>query len=219
MKVELIPVIEVAYFNHAKVPENGPNWEYQDDWEEYGRIRLRNAGFIDDFASYEKGSSFYEPYKISPANLKKLIYDWLDGYDESTIDDVTPFYGGYILKVDGIDVYFPQCCGDLGGIWYWENIIYDSKTCFYNGHPAPQITFSLSQVTFTFDNTNEEFAPPVPKSITLDVDALKQAYQGALEKLKEFERVVMDIEPEINIDLYGEKLTELLIYRNKEIVD
>ncbi|MEO0628687.1 MAG: hypothetical protein AAFY91_16950, partial [Bacteroidota bacterium] len=86
MNIELVPVIEMTYYNRAPFPEKGPYWEYQDDWENYAQIRLKNAGFVDDFEPYIKGFSFYEPHKLSLPNLKKLITDWFEGYDLSNLD-------------------------------------------------------------------------------------------------------------------------------------
>lgn len=217
MNIELIPVIEITYFNSAPSPEKGPWWEYQDDWENYAQIRLKNAGFIDEFKPYKKGSSFYEPHKLSFPNLKKLIIDWFESFDGSNLDDILPFYGGYVLKVDNKDVYFPQCCGDLGDIVYWEKIIKENKNCYYNGHPAPLISFSQSEVTFTFDETDEQFSPPTPDSLALNLNVLEKALNKALKKLKEFEQNILKVSDEVDLKLKGEQLTEILIYRNQEI--
>ena len=108
MNIELIPVIEITYFNSAPSPEKGPYWEFQNEWESYAKTRLKNAGFKDEFEPYKKGSSFYEPHKISLSNLKKLIIDWFEIFDGSNHDEILPFYGGYVLKIDGKDVYYPQ---------------------------------------------------------------------------------------------------------------
>lgn len=217
MTVELIPVIEITYFNSAPTPNKGPYWEFQDEWENYARVRLKNAGFLDEFEPYKKGSSFYEPNKISLTNLKKLIIDWFENYDGSNLDEILPFYGGYVLKVNGQDVYFPQCCGDLGDIVYWEKIIKDNQICYYNGHPAPLISFSQSEVTFTFDETDEQFSPPTPNSLTLNLDLMKTALKTALNKLKEFEQNILKVVSEVNLNLKGQQLTEILIYQNQEI--
>ena len=217
MDIELIPVIEITYFNDAPTPEKGPYWEYQDEWENYAHVTLKNAGFKDEFEAYKKGSSFYEPHKISLSNLKKLITDWFESYNGSNLDEILPFFGGYVLKVNDKDVYFPQCCGDLGDIVYWEKIIREQKNCYYNGHPAPLLSFSKSDIPFTFDESDENFVPPTPKSLTLKLDLLDEAFNGALLKLKEFEKNILTVENEINIDLKGEKLSEILIYRNQEI--
>jgi hypothetical protein len=86
VKIELIPVIEITYSNDVPSPEIGPYWKYQDDWENYAQIRLKNAGFKDEFERYKKGSLFYEPSKISLSNLKKMIIDWFQSYEGSNLD-------------------------------------------------------------------------------------------------------------------------------------
>ena len=217
MIIELIPVIEITYFNEVPSPGKGPYWENEDEWENYAEVRLKKAGFKDRFETYKKGSSFYEPSKISLSNLKKIIIDWFEAYDGSNIDDILPLYGGYVLKIVNEEVYFPQCCGDLGDIVYWEKMIEEKKNCNYNGHPAPLLTFSDSEIAFTFNESDEEFSPPVPRSLRLKIDQLEKALEGAKIRLKEFEKNIEEVENEIGIELDGQKLTEILIYRNQEI--
>lgn len=217
MKIELIPVIEITYFNSGIAPSIGPNWEHLQEWDDYAKLQLKKAGFPDPFQHYEKGNWFYQPEKITPANLKKLIVDWFEDYDGTNLDDILPFYGGYILRVNNKDIYFPQCCGDLGDIVYWKKIITSGKNAYYNGHPAPILSFTNTEITFTFDETDEQFAPPVPKGITLPINLLKDALEVTLLKLKEFEKNILAIKDEIKIDLKGADLSYILIHRNFEI--
>ncbi len=49
-----------------------------------------------------------------------------------------PYSAGYVLKVNGKDVYFPQCCGDLSDIRYWEQLVTGDSPIQGNGHPLPQ---------------------------------------------------------------------------------
>jgi len=53
--------------------------------------------------------------------------------------------------------------------------------------------------------------------LRLKIDQLEKALEGAKIRLKEFEKNIEAVENEIGIELDGEKLTEILIYRNQEI--
>lgn len=219
MNIELIPLIEITYYTSAPAPEHGPSWDHPQEWEQYARKRLKNAGFPDPFHPYKSGSSFYDPTLISPGNLRKLITDAFTIYDGTNLDEILPFYGGYLLRVEGKDILYPQCCGDLGDIVYWEKLIFESKVCYLNGHPAPLVKFVDQVAIFTFDESDESFSPPTVRSIELECYALKDAFQQAWDKLAVFAQQIAQLELEMDIDLQGENMANILIYRNQEISD
>ncbi|MFY0675615.1 MAG: hypothetical protein JXQ87_19655 [Bacteroidia bacterium] len=216
METQLIPVIEITYYNETEPPLYGPYWEYEDDWEEYSKKRLRRAGFKDDFESFKKGSSFFEPEKISPNNLIKLIQDWFANYDGANTDDITPFYGGYVLNVKNDNVFFPQCCGDLSDIIYWRKLAYEGQVSFHHGHPEPMARFENTTIHFEFNESIEEFAPPTFDKLSIPKDDLKKAYDNACKSLENFEQNILTIFNELKIDIDQKKMIDCLIYKNNE---
>jgi len=69
---------------------------------------------------YLPGAPFFEISSITNENLKKVLSDHTEGFRKGEYErsDVTSLFGGYVLKVDGEDKYFPQCCGELSDIAY-----------------------------------------------------------------------------------------------------
>lgn len=194
MNVELIPVVEMGYYNQdiAALPK-GPYWIYPAQWDKYNAECYKKAGFIDDVKPYLTGSSFYRLPEISNNNLTKLVKDHTEGMRNGKYDreQASPFSGGYVLRIDGQDKYFPQCCGDLSDIQYWEKLAKRKVKGFYQGHPEPQIEISGEQITldFTVGEFDEHFAPTPPENkVQLDIPSLKKAIESAKSELYVFEQ-------------------------------
>ena len=217
MKIELIPVIEITYYNELNPPDKGPYWEFPKEWNEYTKLRLKKAGFNSTMNSYNPGSSFFEATKIPKDNLEKLISDWFKDYNGKNIDEILPFYGGYVMKLNNDNIYFPQCCGDLGDIIYWEQLIKEKKNVNYNGHPSPIISFSNSEVKFEFNEDEEEFCPPTPQEIIVEINLLEKAFEQTLSVLKQFERNILKTNKHLEYKLTAEEFVNILIYRNQEL--
>ncbi len=191
MKVELIPVIEISNTDQSiKWPDSGPFWEYADEWENYNRLSNISAGFSDQLISYAKGSSLYRIDEISNADLAKAIQKELtiqQTEENKGIEDlVCPFSGGYILRVDNRDIYFPQCCADLADIEQWLNLINGETEYFSAGHPSPRITENGDKLHFDFINTDtgENFAPPViVETLEIDKSELGNAVKNTKKEL------------------------------------
>lgn len=216
MTIELIPVIEIVYSNQGVVaPEKHPYWDNSDIWDKYHEECYQKAGFKDKLIPYLKGSSFYKLDDITDNNLTKLTIDhsqeMRDGKYERP-QDTFSFSGGYVLQVNGQDKYFPQCCGELSDINYWENIS-NGKNSYHEEHPTPQLKFENSRIVFDFstDEFDEPFQP-TPTEIILSIDRLqlKRAVEKAKTELQIFEQRLNKINEKLNIDNIG----GLLIWDN-----
>ena len=169
MKVKLVPVIEIFNSNeNIKLPDFGPSWEYKDEWEAYNCLCNKAAGFSDDLKPHQKASRFYAIDELSDADLLLAIQKEID-FEESgetdtadAIDFITPFSGGYILELDNMAVYFPQCCGSLADIKEWKDLIIGKTSSFFAGHPFPRVTENGNKIRFDFVDieVKENFAPP-----------------------------------------------------------
>jgi hypothetical protein len=222
MKIELIPVIEVGYGNQGvKAPDKYPYWDNSEIWDNYNDDCYSKAGFKDKLIPYLKGSSFYKLSDITDNNLTKLIIDHTqemrDGKYERPKDTCT-FSGGYVLKIDGQDKYFPQCCGELSDINYW-NRISNGLTSYYEGHPTPQVKFEENKIILDFatDEFDEPFQPTPNETILfIDTLELKGAIEIVLKELNTFEQRLnrINIDENLNIDNIG----GLLIWDNGNYV-
>ena len=217
MQVELIPVIEVNYEDSEIIaPNKYPYWEYSELWDKYHSDCYKKAGFHGKLTPHVSGSSFYRLADIPDTQLKKMVIDQTQGLRDGTYAraETCSFFGGYVLRVDGQDKYFPQCCGELSDIKYWENIS-NGKHSYYEGHPAPKIEFINNTIVFDFsvDNSSEMFQPPPPE-IILKVERLELLKSVALakNKLLEFELRLNKINTDENLNI--DNIGALLIYEN-----
>ena len=213
MIIELIPVIEIGYNNQGiPVPDQYPYWDFPELWDKYNFDSYKKAGFKDELKPYLAGSSFYTLAEITDDNLTKLVIDhtqeMLDGKYQR--EQTSPLFGGYVLRIDGEDTYFPQCCGDLSDIHYWEKLA-NGENGFYAGHPQPQVKIEANTIILDFlvEALDEDFIPiPKDSMVSLDILALKKAIVQTKQELKTFELRLEKINRDnhLNIDEIGELL-------------
>lgn len=222
MKIELIPVIEITnYDQDIPMPPSGPYWEFSDEWEDYHISTNIKAGYSQNLKPYAKGSSFYRVSEISDSDLLKIIEKEIDRQqtDENLgIEDlVCPLDGGYILKINNIDQYFPQCCGNLGDIEDWKNLSNKGYSFFYMGHPSPRIEKSENKIIFDFLNSEiqENFAPPILEdSIVVDEELLRIAVENTKTELNNFAKQLVKINELENLQIPD--IDKILIYGIEE---
>ncbi len=216
MELELIPVIEIGYSNQdIPLPGKGPYWEFPDIWDNYNAACYSKAGFEDKLTPYLPGFPFYKLEDINDKNLAKLVLDHTQEMRAGKYDreEVSPFSGGYILRINNIDKYFPQCCGDLSDIHYWIRLGKKETSVFYNGHPEPKVRLSESIITFDFSprGFDEPFVPNLQdKQINFDIIALNKAIDKVQTELADFKSRLLKINASENINI--ESIEKLLIW-------
>lgn len=218
MTVELIPVVEIGYHNQdITAPDKYPYWDYPELWDKFNSDSYKKAGFQDEFKPYLAGSSFYKLSDITDNNLTKIVIDHTQELRDGKYgrEQVSALFGGYVLRIDEQDKYFPQCCGDLADLKYWQNIANGKEQGFYAGHPEPLVKINGDKVTFDFTvgKFDEHFAPtPSEKIVQLDIPCLKRAIEIVKTELDTFEKRLEKINQDrkLNIDNIG----GLLIWDN-----
>ncbi|WP_300671060.1 hypothetical protein [Soonwooa sp.] len=216
--IQLIPVIDIFISNaEVKSPSHGPYWEYQKDWNNYNTECLRRVGLSENMTPYLVGSSFYEINKINQSDLLKLILLEIEKQqteeEKEICDLVCSFEGGYILKIEGENILFPQCCSNLADIQEWENLTTSETISFYSGHPSPQISKMENSLLFDFENTetNESFCPPIlHSSVVILISDLKDAVATAKTELKTFSQKLELVNDENNLNI--KNIAKILIY-------
>lgn len=216
--IELIPVIELGYHNQGI---NAPNvYRYWGNnaqlWDKYHEECFLKAGFKDKLIPYLSGSPFFEISKITYENLKKIVIDRTEKLrnGEYKRADLGTFFGGYILKIDGHDKYFPQCCGDLSDIAYWINLS-KGQHSYYEGHPAPQISFDTHFIIldFSVDEDDERFEPTPPElQLRIEKLDLEKAIEKVIIELHTFGNKLKNINIDFKLDI--KDIDELLIWNN-----
>lgn len=218
MKIELIPVIEITnYDQDIATPVSEPYWKFPDDWEAYNIATNSKAKYSDKLRTYVKGSSFYKISEINDEDLLKIIHKEIaiqQTEENLGINDLTsPFSGGYILKIDDVNKYFPQCCGNLGDIEDWINLFEDQDPYFYMGHPSPQIKKIGNKIIFDFLNSEiqDPYVPPVLEDqLEVDENELKIAIGDAKKELDTFANKLIRINSTKNLNI--PEIDKILIY-------
>ncbi|RYZ36398.1 MAG: hypothetical protein EOP49_32625, partial [Sphingobacteriales bacterium] len=171
MKIRLVPVVEIYGDNAGLVaPAEHPAWAHPGPLDAYHEQRLRNAGYEPGLKPWLGGTSFYDLAEIAEPNLERLVLVHTKGLrtGEYTLDQCCGLSGGFVLQVDGIDKFFPQCCGELSDIIYWERLS-EGVESYCEGHPAPYVFVQGDQVKmdFTVEESDESFQPTPPETILL----------------------------------------------------
>lgn len=211
MTVELIPVLEIRYNNQdITAPDKYPYWNYPELWDNFNSGCYKKAGFKDEFKPYLPGSSFYTLSDITDSNLTKLVIDHTKDLRNGKYEreQASALFGGYLLRIDGQDKYFPQCCGDLADIQYWENLASGKAQGFYAGHPEPQVKIQGDIITFDFTvgEFDEHFAPtPLENIVHFDIPSLRKAIETVKTELDTFGQRLEKInrDKKLNIDNIG----------------
>ena len=216
MDIELIPIIEIGYNNQdIASPDKYPYWDNPEVWDNYHNECYAKAGFRDNMKPYLKGSSFHKLTDISKDNLIKLTIDHTAEMREgkSTREQSCTFFGGYVLRVNGQDKFFPQCCGELSDIIYWENLA-NGQQSYYEGHPEPQTKIKGDVISFDFtDDEDDPFQPPPPdKKVQVDRSSLKKAVGKTKAELQNFTPRIKQINVDQNLNI--EDIARLLIWNN-----
>jgi len=209
MSLELIPVLEIGCSDQEIGIPSDMNPEM---WEQYYNEYHKKAGL----KPYKKGLFFYKLSDVSGENLTKLILDHTHAMREGIFErgQMCSFFGGYVLRVGQQDEFFPQCCGELSDIWYWERIAMEENS-YCEGHPAPQVSFKEGKITFDFSvgELDELFQPNPPRlKLCVDGKELKKAVEVAKKELKSFGQRLNKINEEKGFNI--ENIEGLLIWDN-----
>ncbi|GAB3636037.1 hypothetical protein GCM10027422_16270 [Hymenobacter arcticus] len=217
MVIELIPVVEIGYNNQqVQVPDKYPYWENTVLWAAYRAASWHQAGFPDALATYGPGSAFCRLSAITEANLLKLVVDHTAGWRAGEYDreQASNLFGGYVLRVDGEDKFFPQCCGGLSDIIYWERLALGQHSA-YEGHPAPGVVIEQDTLVLDFATQvdDEPFEPPPPTvTVRLSRAALQTAVANVQLELAHFAQLLARLN--IAAGLGIAELAKLLIWQD-----
>ncbi|MCB2378978.1 hypothetical protein LGH70_15360 [Hymenobacter sp. BT635] len=193
MKVELIPVVEVD-------------------------TRIEAVAFA-SATPFSPGLPFYRTTDLTPSAVLALTKAHLQSYfaGTSTLEEQLSLYGGYVLRIDGQNALFPQCCGQLADIIYWKHVAKCGTDAYYEGHPAPVATFTPDEVILHCHNEHEAFYPNTAPEIRLNRQALAAAYDKAVQELGILAAPITQVGKELGLPV--EDLAQMLIFHNPEMPD
>lgn len=215
--VALIPVLELGYGNQGvEAPQKYPYWENTALWDAYHAACYTAAGFPDELRPYLPGGRFYRLAAVTDRNLAKLVTDHTADFRAGmwTREEACGLFGGYVLRLGEENIFFPQCCGQLSDIVYWERLAAGTAS-YCEGHPAPGVHFTADTVVLDFAvrACDEPFQPPPPAlSIALSRPALQLAVAQAHRELTPFAQRLRAVNEAAGLGV--EAIDKLLIWDN-----
>ena len=158
---------------------------------------------------------FYRIADLTESNLGVVVANHTAALRNAqyTREEASALFGGYVLKVNGVDVYFPQCCGDLSDIRYWQQLVTGNSPISGNGHPAPIVVIKKDWVKLIFanDQDDEKFEPaPAQKSVDISKEELRVAVDEAKVELMDLAEKVKKINHERSLGV--KDIDKLLIW-------
>ena len=143
-----------------------------------------------DASSWAVRAAFRRLVYITDQELITWVNEHTRGFRASEFDrdQACALPGGYVMVVNQQPIFYPQCCGDLSDIYYWEKIAH-GEDAYCEGHPSPQLNFTADSIKFDFstEDTDEQFRPmPQLTTITIGKASLLYAVERCVSDLAVF---------------------------------
>ena len=207
--IEFIPVLELPTKKDKESEKHpkGTSLTNTKEWDSYQEIELCK-NYKDVKNPISQGVYQYRLLDLSNDDLIKVIRLHISDMD---IKDSCSLFGGYVLKIDGEIVLYPQCCGLLEEINDWSKLLDDNFDSFYlmECHPSPKFTKKADRVII---DCNEDdtgpFFPPTEKQIIVDYIDIKNALIKLLDSLNDFSQRLDKLSDNFGHD----KISDILIW-------
>lgn len=218
--INLLPVIEVAPWQFSKnlsMPEKGPASKYPEEWEEYWRESLLDAG-ITELTPITAGSFFVSTHQFNDIQLQAFlrvsIMEW-GGLDALNAPEFEPFlYGGFAFNSQKLrHIIEPSCCGELKDLSEWKRAasLDDPEwEILWIGHPW--LSMKYEEPYLILSEPHESDVPIARWNI--DQKELMKAVERAETELRRFSKMIEEnlavIAPEIDSHKISQQLVGLL---------
>jgi hypothetical protein len=218
MKIELIPVLEIIpILKESPPPAEHPFWQHTAVWDQYQRSALTHEGYSIRLEPYLKGFPFYAINSLLEEDVTKVVSEHIKEFQkgEYLAEELISLSGGYILKKDGENKSFPQCCGELSDIAYWISLANGDDRFYIEEHPTASIKMEKGYIFFDFSEGgySEPFAPPpTERLLQIERSALQTAVTETETVLNEFALLLKKINLKSNWGL--ENIDRMLIWND-----
>ncbi len=212
-KIEFIPLIEPATKKDKEsesVP-SGSSLNNLAEWDNYHKREI-NKNYSNFPNPISNGIYQYRLFEIGIEDIEKVINLHIG---DTNINESISLFGGYAISQNGIIELFPQCCGLLGEIKTWKNILQEDFQDFYltECHPSPLITKKGNEIIIYCKDDFETFMPITTKQeIILDYNEAKTALLAVLNDLTNYSTELNKISNRFET----ENLAEIMIWGKNE---
>ncbi|MBF7092487.1 hypothetical protein IUY40_13185 [Flavobacterium sp. ALJ2] len=181
--MKLINVIEISPSTYSNNNYKSPNCtflENQTAWYNYWKKCINDSN-LTELEPIEKSSYFVDINTINDNSLKIILQKALEEIDIENIDDeILPFNGGIILKINDQKFIEPNCCCDIGNLTEWLNILIAKKEEWHQlwiGHPWVFFK-TVNDLIYFSDYTDENNSQNIKEKFSVS----KSSFERELKK-------------------------------------
>ncbi len=216
--IQLIPVLELAPMTFSTVdhpsPENGPAKKHFEEWDEYWRNSLAEAG-ITGLHPITPGSWHVATDQFTKTQLEaflQVIFEEWGGVDVLNDPDSRPLLdGGLAMSTAELGIRIePTCCSDLGNIANWkEAATFDGEVwkMLWIGHPWLYMKYEKPHLVLSEPSESDD--PAAKWKIMPDI--LHEALIAAEAELLRFSKLIEPILAGLDTEIDAARISRELV--------
>lgn len=194
VRLELINTIEINPYDYSISEYESPNGSSKDlpnEWDKFWRKCLSDRN-LQNLKSIRKGSYLVDVSSIKESELIEIIKSELKDVDIDDFEEqVGQICGGIVIRIDNEYPIEPSCCGDIGNINGWKEIIGNSNKDWQQlwiGHPWVFCRIVNDEIEFSdYYEANIEDIENIKAALKIPVKFLKSSLDRITEEQIEFE--------------------------------
>jgi hypothetical protein len=164
--MQLINTIEITPYSYSDIEYDFPqssSAESPDEWNQFWKkcIAHKNLGHLE---SIRKGAYLVDITTLQDDDLVEIVKKELNDVDLPDFEEqVIQISGGIALQHNDVLYIEPSCCGDMGNIKGWEDILKNESTTWtelWIGHPWVYYRRNNERVEFS------EYTESTPKDLS-----------------------------------------------------
>ena len=205
--MELINTIEISPYDFANSEyeyPNGSSKDLPDEWDKFWKKCLSDKN-LENLKAIKKGSYLVDINSITKTELKEILKSELE---EVELDDyeeqVGRIYGGIVIKIENEFQIEPTCCGDIGNLYGWEEIIENSNKDWkqlWIGHPWIFYRIINDGIEFSdYYEANIEDIEKIKSILKIPIKDLKNRLKIIKKEQIEFEKRIQNVLDEMGIE-------------------
>ncbi len=139
--MQLINTIEINPYDYTDSECEYPNVSLEDSpeaWDKFWRKCISDKN-LENLKAIKTGSYLVDITSIGNTELEKIIKTELKEVDLADYEEqVGLICGGIVVKMENEIIIEPMCCGDIGNLHEWKNIINETSKNWkqlWIGHP------------------------------------------------------------------------------------
>ena len=204
--MKLINTIELSPYDYANAEYEHPNGtlkDLPDEWDKFWKKCLADKN-LDNLSPIKKGAYLVDINTIKNSELEiilknELVEVELDDFEEQ----VGRIYGGIVVKTENGFPIMPTCCGDIGNLYEWEEILEEPNKDWkqlWIGHPWVFYRTENNEVEFSdYYEANIEEIKNIKSILKFPREDLRYKLEIIKEEQIKFEKRIQNVLEEMGI--------------------